>query len=96
MPERNITFVPETVHKRDVFSETISGHLAEAPDVKVVLRKLDGVPWWARPVAGYLARREIRGLRAVAGIEGVPELLRVDAEGILRSWSAGIPPWAQS
>jgi hypothetical protein len=91
MAERSITFVPETVHKRDVFSETISGHLAEAPDVKVVLRKLDGVPWWARPVAGYLARREIRGLRAVAGIEGVPELLRVDDEGILRSWSAGTP-----
>ena len=91
MPDPSITFVPETVHKRDVFSETISGHLAEDPSRKVVLRKLDGVPWWARPVAMYLARREVRGLRAVAGIEGVPELLRVDREGLLRSWSEGTP-----
>lgn len=86
-----LTFVPETVHKRDVFSETISGHLAEDPGSKVVLRKLDGVPWWARPIAMFLARREIRGLRAVAGIEGVPLLLRVDREGLLRSWSQGTP-----
>lgn len=91
MAETSITFVPETVHKRDVFSETISGHLAEDPGRKVVLRKLDGVPWWARPIAMFLARREIRGLRAVQGIEGVPELLRVDREGLLRSWSEGTP-----
>ena len=86
-----LTFVPETVHKRDVFSETISGHLAGQPGVKVVLRKLDGVPWWARPVAMLLARREVCGLRAVKGIEGVPQLLRVDREGLLRSWSYGVP-----
>jgi len=40
-------FVPETVLKRDIFSETIVGHLAEDPGRKVVLRKLDGVPWYA-------------------------------------------------
>ncbi len=91
MTETTITFVAETVHKRDVFSETISGHLAERPELKVVLRKLDGVPWWARPVAWVLARREIAGLRAVDGIEGVPALLRVDREGLLRSWSQGTP-----
>ncbi|UYV37729.1 serine/threonine protein kinase [Rhodobacteraceae bacterium D3-12] len=87
----SLTFVPETVLKRDVFSETISGHLAEAPERKVALRKLDEVPWWARPLAWFLARREIRGLRAVQGIEGVPELLRADKVGLLRSWSHGTP-----
>ena len=61
-------FVPETVLKRDIFSETIVGHLAEDPACKVVLRKLDGVPWYARPIAWFLARKEVRGLRAVAGI----------------------------
>ncbi|PIE13286.1 MAG: serine/threonine protein kinase [Rhodobacterales bacterium] len=86
-----MTFVPETVHKRDVFSETISGHLAEDPAFKVVLRKLDGVPLWARPLAWALARKEIRGLRAVKGIEGVPQLLRADRVGLLRSWSHGTP-----
>ena len=84
-------FVPETVLKRDIFSETIVGHLAEDPACKVVLRKLDGVPWYARPIAWFLARKEVRGLRAVAGIEGVPELLRVDRVGLLRSWSQGTP-----
>lgn len=88
---KTLIFVPETVHKRDVFSETISGHLEGRPEAKVVLRKLSGVPWWARPVAWYLARKEIRGLRAVSGIQGVPELLRVDREGLLRSWSHGTP-----
>lgn len=84
-------FIPTTVHKRDEFSETVSGHLEDAPDAKLVLRKLDGVPFWAKPIASFLARREVRSLRVVTGIKGTPDLIRVDAEGILRSWSEGMP-----
>ena len=84
-------FIPVTVHKRDEFSETVSGHLENAPDTKLVLRKLDGVPWWAKPIAGYLARRETRALRVVTGITGTPDLIREDENGILRSWSEGMP-----
>lgn len=84
-------FVPETVHKRDVFSETVSGHLDGVTDFPVVLRRLDGVPFYARPVAWWLARKEVRGLRAVQGIEGCPVLVRVDKTGILRSWTQGTP-----
>lgn len=84
-------FVPDTVLKRDVFSETIMGHLADDPSVKVVLRRLDGVPWWARVISQVLARKEARGLRAVQGIEGVPILLEADKGGILRIWSEGTP-----
>lgn len=84
-------FIPTTVHKRDEFSETVSGHLENAPDAKLVLRKLDGVPFWAKPIAGFLARKEIKSLRVVTGITGTPDLIRVDDEGILRSWSNGIP-----
>lgn len=84
-------FIPKTVHKRDEFSETISGHLEGAEDRKLVLRKLDNVPFWARPIAGFLARKEVRSLRRVGGIDGVPDLIRVDNEGILRSWSEGVP-----
>ena len=87
----NAPFVPETVHKRDIFSETISGTLAGVPDFPVVLRKLDGVPLYARPIAWFLARKEIRGLRAVQGIEGTPVLVRVDKTGLLRSWTQGTP-----
>lgn len=85
------SFIPTTVHKRDEFSETVSGHLDGAADTKLVLRKLDGVPFWAKPIASFLARKEIRSLRVVTGIKGTPDLIRVDHEGILRSWSDGIP-----
>jgi hypothetical protein len=84
-------FLPETVHKRDIFSETISGTLEGMPDTPVVLRKLDTVPLYARPIAWALARKEIKGLRAVQGIEGCPALLRVDKTGLLRSWTRGTP-----
>ncbi|MEN8841290.1 MAG: serine/threonine protein kinase [Octadecabacter sp.] len=86
-----VPFIPTTVHKRDEFSETVSGHLEGAEDAKLVLRKLDGVPFWAKPIASFLARKEVRSLRIVTGIKGTPDLIRVDDEGILRSWSAGIP-----
>ena len=84
-------FIPETVHKRDLFSETISGRLAEVPDFPVVLRKLDGVPLYARPLSAWLARREVRGLRAVRGIAGCPVLIRADHVGLLRSFTRGTP-----
>jgi hypothetical protein len=84
-------FVPDTVLKRDVFSETIMGHLADDPAGKVGLRRLDGVPWGARAISQLLARKEARGLQAVQGIEGVPILLEADKGGILRIWSEGTP-----
>ena len=92
-PEQVATaaFVPKTVHKRDIFSETISGDLKGIPEYPVVLRKLDTVPWYARPIAWALARKEIRGLRAVQGIKGCPALVRVDKTGLLRSWTRGTP-----
>lgn len=84
-------FVPETVHKRDAFSETVSGHLDGVADFPVVLRRLDGVPAYARPLAWFLARKEIRALKAVQGIAGCPVLVRVDRTGLLRSWTRGTP-----
>lgn len=91
LPASQADFVAETVLKRDIFSETVAGHLASDPSVKVVLRRLDGVPWYAAPIAQFLARREVRGLKAVQGIEGVPILLAADRAGILRVWSHGTP-----
>ncbi|NRA99148.1 MAG: phosphotransferase [Rhodobacteraceae bacterium] len=86
-----IEFVPDTVHKRDEFSETISGHAAHDPDLKLAMRKLSGLPWWSRWLAWRLARREITGLEAVQGIKGTPVLYEVNADGILRDWTAGTP-----
>lgn len=84
-------FVAQHVHKRDAFSEIRSGYLEDDPDHKLVLRKLDGVAGLIRPIAWFLARREIRALKAVSGIAGVPQLVRVDQEGLLRSWLEGTP-----
>ena len=58
-------FIPVTVLKRDAFSETISGHLADQPERRLALRKLDALPFWSRPIAWFLARREAKALRAV-------------------------------
>ena len=84
-------FVAETTLKRDIFSETIQGHLEGDPAYRVIFRKLNEVPFWARPVAWWLARKEIKALETVRGIQGCPVLLRVDHVGILRSWTEGTP-----
>jgi len=84
-------YTTTAILKRDIFSETRVGYFDKAPDVRVVRRVVSAAPWWARPLAWVLARREIRGLERVRGIEGVPQLLYVDGDGLYRSWSEGTP-----
>ena len=84
-------FVSDSVFKRDVFSETRSGHFDDRPDRRIARRIVSAAPLWSRPVAWLLARREIRALRAVSGIAGVPELVEVDADGLFRTWTEGTP-----
>jgi hypothetical protein len=87
MPE----FITDTVLKRDVFSETRKGHLAGEPGRVVIRRIVSAAPWWSRPLAWILARREIAALRAVAGVPGTPQLIEVDRDGLFRTWSEGMP-----
>lgn len=84
-------FIPVATLKRDVFSETVKGHFAGLPEEPVIRRIVSAAPWWSRPLAWFLARREIAALRAVAGKAGTPQLLAVDRDGLLRSWSEGAP-----
>lgn len=84
-------FVSDTVFKRDVFSETRSGHFSDRPDERVARRIVSASPLWSRPLAWILARREIRALQRVAGIDGTPSLIEVDADGLFRSWTEGTP-----
>lgn len=86
-----VEFVCETVLKRDLFSETRKGHLAERPQSSVIRRVVSAAPVWSRPIGWVLARREIAALRAVEGITGVPRLLLVDRDGLFRTWSDGTP-----
>jgi hypothetical protein len=84
-----INFISETVLKRDLFSETHKGHFAHETTVPVIGRIVTAAPFWSRPIAWLLARREIAGLRAIAGIKGVPSLHATDRNGLYRSWSEG-------
>jgi RIO-like serine/threonine protein kinase len=54
-----------------------------------VRRDLGHVPLWLRLPAWWLARREARGLQAVAGLDAVPQLLRWDGRRLDRSYMSG-------
>ena len=84
-------FVSVTLLKRDHFSAIRLGHAPGDPARKLILRDLTGLPWWSRGIARWLAGREARALAAVQGVEGVPELVRADRNGILRGWTEGVP-----
>lgn len=86
-----LDFIPVATLKRDVFSETVKGHFAGWPDQPVIRRVVSAAPWWSRPLAWALARREIAALRAVAGIAGTPVLIATDRDGLFRRWSEGAP-----
>lgn len=93
LPEtiRAARFLPETLLKRDVFSETVTGTLEGVQDRPVVMRRLDRVPLYAWPLSQWLAARERRALDAVRGIAGCPTLIRADRTGLLRDWTKGTP-----
>ena len=78
--------------KRDVFSNIERGHYrTDEGEVEAVLRRLDQVPWWSRPLAGLLFRRERRAL-TIAGPLGIcPPLLFAGRRALVRGWIAGVP-----
>ncbi len=80
------------VLKRDVFSTIERGRFGtETGDVEAILRRLDGVPWWSRPLARALFRRERRAL-AIAGPLGIaPPLLFAGQHVLVRGWIDGVP-----
>jgi hypothetical protein len=51
-----------------------------------VRRDLRYVPLWLRLPAWWLARREARALRAIAGMPATPQLLRWDGRVLDRSY----------
>jgi predicted Ser/Thr protein kinase len=80
------------VLKRDVFS-TIERGVFSTPDGEVgaILRRLDQVPWWAKPLAHHLFARERKAL-AIAGELGIaPRLLFAGRKVLVRSFIDGVP-----
>jgi len=79
------------VLKRDVFSTIERGVFQTgAGPVQAVLRRIDHVPWWTRPVARHFLAREARAL-AVAGPLGIaPRVLYAAPTALVRSWIDGV------
>jgi predicted Ser/Thr protein kinase len=80
------------VLKRDIFSTIERGRFRiDDHEVDAVLRRLDGVPWWSRPLANELFRRESRALAAAGSLDVAPPLLFADRQFLVRGWIDGVP-----
>jgi RIO-like serine/threonine protein kinase len=78
----------EKILKRDLFGEVALGTEAGVP---VVIRRLAGARWWLRWLARALLRREAEVLAMLDGIDGVPQLLRLERDLLVRSFIDGAP-----
>lgn len=78
--------VPATALKADTFGRILLMQGADGPYVR---RDLEAGPYWLRPVARALARREARALAALDGLPATPRLLGFDGRRLDRSFMAG-------
>jgi RIO-like serine/threonine protein kinase len=74
--------------KRDLFGDVV---LKTNDSGTVIIRNTASARWWVRWLAKYLLRREAKALAALDGIDGVPRLLHVDREKLVRSYIIGKP-----
>ena len=78
--------------KRDIFSTIERGHFRTgAGEAEAVLRRLDEVPWWSRPLAQFLFRRERRALAIAEPLGICPPLLFAGSRALVRGWIDGVP-----
>ncbi|MEO1574983.1 MAG: serine/threonine protein kinase [Pseudomonadota bacterium] len=87
MPDPTQNPEPGQVLKSDLFGEVSR---LDGPDTQI-RRDTAKAPWWTRPIARALARREARTLEALQGLDGVPQLLDFDGVRLTRSFLAGQP-----
>jgi predicted Ser/Thr protein kinase len=82
----------EAVLKRDIFSTIERGWFRDGgSEIDAVLRRIDMVPWWSRPIARHFLAREARAL-AIAGPLGIaPRLLHVTPDALVRAFIDGVP-----
>lgn len=85
------TFVVSATLKRDLFGCIERGTVthSDGSTLDVVRRDWRAGPWWTRPIANWLARREVAALKAVASLEVVPRLVHVGPSLLLRTWLDG-------
>src|SRR5262249_31155465 len=77
--------------KRDVFSTVERGRFRSySGEVGAILRRLDQVPWWSRPLANHLFARERRALAAIHGLQVGPEMLWAGRAALVRGFIDGV------
>ena len=74
--------------KKDLFGE-VALRPGESPPV--IVRNAGKAHWWVRPLARYLLRREAAALAALDGLDGVPQLIDIKTDILLRSYLDGAP-----
>ena len=74
--------------KKDWFGEVV---LKSGDNGRVIVRDAGKSRWWLRPIARYLLRREATALAALANIEGVPQLIDLQSDTLVRSYLDGAP-----
>jgi predicted Ser/Thr protein kinase len=81
----------ETVLKRDVFSIIERGRLRTADgEVVAVMRRIDEVPWWTRPIARHFLARERRALRIAGPLGIAPAVLHAAPDALVRGFIDGV------
>src|SRR5262245_20499932 len=79
------------VLKRDVFSTIERGRFGGANgEIDAVLRRIDEVPWWSRPIAKHFLDREARALRIAGPLGIAPPLLHSGNEILIRGFIDGV------
>ena len=82
---------PRMVLKRDAFSTIERGEfLGPAGPVDAVVRRIDGVSWWAWPIARHLLKREARALRIAGPLGVAPPLLHAGRRCLVRGFLHGV------
>jgi predicted Ser/Thr protein kinase len=82
----------DVVLKRDVFSTIERGrYRTDNGDVDAVLRRLDMVPRWSRPLAYALFRRERKALARANALGVAPPLLFAGRHTLVRGWIDAVP-----
>jgi len=79
------------VLKRDVFSTVERGRFRMPyGEVEAVLRRIDEVPWWTRPIARHLFNRERRALQLAGPLRVASPLLFAGRRELVRGWIDGV------
>ena len=74
--------------KKDLFGEVVLRSDGIEP---VIVRDTSSARWWLRPIARILLRREATALAALEGMDGVPQLIDIKSNTLIRSYLAGMP-----